>query len=415
MESNPVGCGYRFRVPDLSASSDADAPETGAYGKSRGQFFKQSRWNIPRLTGVKIPMKMKTKFLPFLFVLLSLVFILLTGCSQSQTSDGETGELDVTQAYQTVEARLTEAVAQTPEFTATVESTSTETATPAPTLPTTTPSAPTATFLPTFTHTPAVRCDQADAAYPSIDITIPDNTEIPAGQAFTKVWRVVNSGTCNWTANYKAIFVSGEQMSAPASVPITKPVAPGQSIDIEVTMVAPLDPGTYQGFWKLQNAQGEAFGIGPGGKNTFWVQIVVTAANTPTPTATSAPTPQTLVSGSASLNANVSLDFDTLQIGSGGADVLYQPITDGQTVSGHQLVPQAGATLGYFGSGQPTYAQCQNTSKGAGPIDLVSMGTGTYLCYFTNQGLNGWARIDALDTDGQVLTLTILTWAALQP
>lgn len=363
-------------------------------------------------------MKTKTNILSLRLLILGLIVIWLTACNQANTAADEPGKLDVTQAYQTIEARLTEAVAQTP-IPATVTQqadllTSTTTPSQAPTLQATTPAAPSATFLPTFTHTSATRCDKADAAYPSIDITIPDNAQIPAGQTFTKVWRVVNSGTCNWTAEYEAIFVSGDQMEAPDSVAISEPVAPGQSIDIDVTMIAPSEPGTYQGFWKLQNANGDEFGIGPNGNDTFWVQIVVTSANTVTPGPTAAPTPQTLVSGSVSLNANVSVDLDTLQLGTGGSDLTYQPITDGQTVSGHQLVPQAGATVGVFGVGQPTYGQCQNAGKSAAPIDLVANSSGTYLCYFTNQGLTGWAHIDTLDAENQVLTITVLTWAALQ-
>jgi hypothetical protein len=361
-------------------------------------------------------MKTKKYSHSLLFLILGLTIIWLTACSQSTVSGDGTGELDVTQAYQTIEARLTEAVAQTPKPATATQQAEQPTLTPSeePTLQATTPAAPTATFLPTSTHTPATSCDQADAAYPSIDITIPDNTEIPAGQAFTKVWRVVNSGTCNWTAEYEAFFVSGDQMEAPASVAISKPVAPGQSVDIDVTMIAPSEPGTYQGYWKLRNATGGEFGIGPNSTNTFWVQIVVTTAETATPGATAAPTPQTLVSGSVTLNANDGVDLDTLQLGTGGSDLTYQPITDGETVSGHQLVPQAGATAGVFGAGQPFYAQCQNAGKSAAPIDLLANGNGTYLCFFTNQGLTGWARIDALDAENQVLTITILTWAALE-
>ena len=352
--------------------------------------------------------KIKTYFL--LFMILSLTVLFLAGCGQA-ASNAEPGQLDVTQAYQTIEARLTEAVAQTP-IPPTVTSTPEILAASAtPTLePTQTSAAPTATKLPAVTQTPATSCDQADAAYPSIDITIPDDTQIPAGNSFTKVWRIVNTGTCNWTAEYSAVFVSGDQMSAPASVAISKPVGPGQSVDIDVTLVAPQEAGTYRGYWKLQNANGQQFGIGPGGKNSFWVQIVVTVADTPTPTATLAPTPQTLVSGSVTLNANDSLDLDTLQIG-GGADLIYLQVSDGITITGHQLSPLGGATAGVFGTAQPTYAQCKNAAKSAGPVD-ANANSGAYLCYLTDQGLTGWARIDALDTTNGTLSVTILTWAA---
>lgn len=368
---------------------------------------------------------MKTKIINKSLLLLILSFtIFLVGCNQSVTTTGkESGDLDVTQAYQTVDARLTQIVAQTP-----VPPTATNLPNPAaasptpgdvaaPEQPTVTvaPVDPTATFLPTFTHTPATRCDQAEAAYPSIDITIPDNTEIPAGNAFTKVWRVVNTGTCNWTAEYTAVFFSGDQMNAANEVPITEPVAPGQSIDIDVTMVAPLETGAYQGNWMLRNADGENFGIGPNANDSFWVRIVVVEADdTPTPTATVTlvPAPEVLVSGSVPLSASESVDLDTLQLNTGGSDLAYQQISSGSVISGHQLVPLSSVAVGIFGASQPSLGQCEAVGKSAAAIDLEATTMGTYFCYSTNQGLTGWGRLDSFDATNGTIALTVLTWAS---
>ncbi len=370
-------------------------------------------------------MKTKPITLSLLLLVVSITLFLLAGCSQPATTTGkDTGNLDVTQAYQTVDARLTQAVAQTPE-----PPTATHTADPAAatatpgdtalgqTTATAANSLPTATFFPTFTHTPAKRCDQAEAAYPSIDVTIPDNTEIPAGNSFTKVWRVVNSGTCNWTAEYSAIFFSGEQLSAPNEVKISKPVSPGQSIDIDVNMIAPQGTGAYQGNWMLRNADGETFGIGPNANDSFWVRIVVVAANhtpTPTPTATLAAAPKVLVSGSVPLGVDESVDLDTLQLNTGGADLAYQQISSGGAVSGHQLVPLSGAVVGVYGASQPAFSGCTAAGKSAAAIDLEATALGTYFCYTTNQGLTGWGRLDSLDADRGNIAVTVLTWAASQ-
>jgi hypothetical protein len=359
------------------------------------------------------PMKTKIFSLSILFLLLGLAMVILAGCNSPDAADSETpSELNATQAYQTVNAQLTKAVAQTPiPPTATslpdpqaASATPSQDASPEAT-PTATsiPVEPTETFLPTFTHTAATVCDQAAAAYPTIDITIPDDTEIPAGQAFTKVWRVVNTGTCNWTAEYTAIFVSGEQMQAPAEVNISEPVAPGQSVDIDVTMIAPSETGTYQGNWKLRNANGEEFGIGPSGNEEFWVRIVVVPGEAPTETPV--PTPQALVSGSVTLNAAQSVDLDTLQLDTAGSDLTYQ-----QADGGHQLSPLASVSLGVFGAGQPTFELCQSTATGAVSINLEATETGTYFCYITNQGLIGWVRLDTLDTENNYVNITILTW-----
>ena len=368
---------------------------------------------------------MKNK--PFLLtLLLALSLLFLSGCNLSSGGDAA-GQLDVTQAYQTVQARLTEAVAQTPApptATALPPDLALATATPGVTATsaqpaeTAAPAGPTATFLPTYTSTPATRCDAAAAAYPSIDITIPDDTEIPAGNTFTKVWRVVNTGTCNWTADYAAVFVSGDRMGAPDFVYIDQPVAPGQSVDIAVNLTAPLDPGTYRGDWKLQNANGEQFGIGPDGMGSFWVQIVVTASEPVTPTATVSPDPTEtpvpepapLLSGPVTLNANDNVDLDTLQLNAAGADLGYQVITLDENTS-HMLAPLDGASLGLFGGTQPTYAQCQGSGQSTLAINLSDYAAGTYFCYITNGGLLGWARLDGLDADNSLLNLTVLTWS----
>jgi hypothetical protein len=370
-----------------------------------------------------ITMKIKLSHLPLYFTILILAILSMAGCSFSaKDSESESGDLDITQAYQTVDAKLTQAVAATPLPPTQTNPPAPATATPTPDggtepgQPTAsgTPAGATATFLPTLTHTPASRCDIAGAAYPSIDITIPDDTEIPAGNIFTKVWRVVNMGTCNWTAEYAAVFFSGEQMKAEEAVYISQPVAPGQNLDIEVDMVAPLEPGTYQGNWMLRNADGDLFGIGPNGNDSFWVRIVVVEAeDTPTPTASPVPEPEILVRGGATLNIGEGLDLDTLLVNGSTADVAYQQISSGGAISGHYLVPLTGVAMGIFGDVEPTYGNCQAANKGSANIDLEAIASGTYFCYTTNQALIGWGRFDGLDAGNGVVTLAILTWAPL--
>ncbi len=106
------------------------------------------------------------------------------------------------------------------------------------------------------------------------DVTVPDNTAIPAGQQFVKTWRLRNTGTCTWDTSYSLIFVKGNNLGGPASVPISTTVAPGASINASVNLTAPAAAGTYKGNWQLRNGSGTAFGI-PTSDGTFWVQIVV--------------------------------------------------------------------------------------------------------------------------------------------
>jgi len=99
-----------------------------------------------------------------------------------------------------------------------------------------------------------------NAAYVA-DMSIPDHTQIQPGQAFSKIWRISNSGSCPWEEGTSLVFTRGFKLSAPDAVPVP-PTAPGGAADIGVQMVAPTDPGSYTGAWQLRNALGQFFGSG---------------------------------------------------------------------------------------------------------------------------------------------------------
>jgi hypothetical protein len=139
------------------------------------------------------------------------------------------------------------------------------------------PRAPTPTALsPSATPTPPACIDRAIFVH---DVTIADNTNITAGKAFEKVWRLRNAGTCTWTPSYTLTFTSGHSMGAPAAVPLPGTVAPGSTVDLKVKLVAPANIGTYRGNWFLKNPDGKLFGIGEKADKPFWVQIIVGPLN----------------------------------------------------------------------------------------------------------------------------------------
>jgi hypothetical protein len=135
------------------------------------------------------------------------------------------------------------------------------------------------------------------------DVTVPDGTDFTPGQAFVKTWRLRNSGTTTWTVDYQLAFIRGAQMGAPAAVPLSGTVAPGQTADISVNMIAPTALGNQVAFWQLQNAQGVLFGGGAEANEPVYVQIdVVPAGSTPGAVSTGAP-------GSLSVTStNISID-----------------------------------------------------------------------------------------------------------
>jgi hypothetical protein len=109
------------------------------------------------------------------------------------------------------------------------------------------------------------------------DVTIPDDTVFASGTAFVKTWRIRNSGTCDWTAGFSLVFVSGDQMGGEATVAVP-PTAAGSTADLSVHLTAPSSPGTYRGNWRVQSDEGLAFG------SIVYVQIVVAGAATEEPT-----------------------------------------------------------------------------------------------------------------------------------
>jgi hypothetical protein len=74
------------------------------------------------------------------------------------------------------------------------------------------------------------------------------------GQAFTKIWRLTNAGTCTWTSSYKVTFDRNNGMGKPTGYTqsLGAIVPPGQSVDISVDLTAPVANGTYRGDWSLR-------------------------------------------------------------------------------------------------------------------------------------------------------------------
>jgi hypothetical protein len=92
------------------------------------------------------------------------------------------------------------------------------------------------------------------------DVTIPDNTPVPAGQPFTKTWRLRNSGPCAWDLGYTFAFVDRDALGAPASV-LVGPAATGATFEVSVPFVAPAAAGVYTSTWQLRNPDGKLFGV----------------------------------------------------------------------------------------------------------------------------------------------------------
>lgn len=192
--------------------------------------------------------------------------MLLSACGSVTPS---TPTLDInaiyTAAAQTVIVELTQtasASSPTPEATATGSL-------PPPT------TTPLITRTPQLQPTPLVgvsptqvSCDNLSFDPLTVDVNIPDGTQMSPGQDFIKTWRIRNTGTCPWGAGYGLVFGYGTKMDG-QPVAFTVTVNPGEEVEVSVHFKAPNNPGEYLSSWRVANAAGSPFG------KFFYVKISV--------------------------------------------------------------------------------------------------------------------------------------------
>ncbi len=109
------------------------------------------------------------------------------------------------------------------------------------------------------TSSTAVGC--ADSVFYA-DITIPDGTTEKPGTAFTKIWRMKNTGTCKWGEGFKFAFAYGSRMGG-GDFTFTREydfVPTGGTKDLGIKLTAPSVPNAYTGCWKMQTDSGYWFG-----------------------------------------------------------------------------------------------------------------------------------------------------------
>ncbi len=143
------------------------------------------------------------------------------------------------------------------------------------------------------------------------DVSVPDNTVFEPGESFEKVWRLENTGDCEWNENYALAFVDGDQLDEDGLglqlLGVT--VAPGETVDIAVKMIAPEEDGVYTSYWQMANDEDALFG------DEFYVKIVV---GTPPEGETPAPageTPPPVSAPIPGIGEVITLDDGTLVYG----------------------------------------------------------------------------------------------------
>ncbi len=245
--------------------------------------------------------------------LLLMALVSACGAKATPTPTALSVEAVYTAAFQTLMAQQATQQALTPP-----------TSTPLP--PTGLPTlALTAAPLPTFAFTTPTpggaiggggtgACD--NSAFVA-DVTIPDNSTINPGKAFTKTWQLLNNGTCTWDTTYKLAFLSGDQMGG-TTTPLTSSVGPGSSLNISVKLTAPTTNGTYKGVWQMQNGSNQNFGVQP----YVLIKVGGGATATPGPSPTAGATCSSTCT--ITISANV-VDFRVTISGKAGATACNVP------------------------------------------------------------------------------------------
>ncbi len=138
------------------------------------------------------------------------------------------------------------------------------------------------------------------------DVTVPDNTVMTRGEKFTKTWRFLNNGKCNWSG-YIIAFFAGDRMGTPDSASVPQTDA-GKTVDVSIELTAPSVDGAYTGFYVLKNAKGETLSIGT--EQAFWLKILIgNVAAAPVSTPSSSGTPVPTPKGPASCNYSTSSSY----------------------------------------------------------------------------------------------------------
>jgi hypothetical protein len=215
--------------------------------------------------------------------LIGVVFVIsLSACGSPEPSAPTP---DVNEIVQQVAATIQMGYTQTAMAMPTATDTPEPTITPIPSL-TLEPliiATPTLAFTPTLSGPTPLPINPATAngcynAALVADVTVPAGTSYKAGDTFTKTWRLINTGTCDWTSDFKITYAGGNLFGSDTTK-IRKRVPVGGIADISLDMEAPSgSSGTVISNWQMATDAGSLFGP------VLTVSIILPGSN---PTATS--------------------------------------------------------------------------------------------------------------------------------
>lgn len=100
-----------------------------------------------------------------------------------------------------------------------------------------------------------------------------DVTKVFVGQPFKKSWLVRNDSTTVWPESCSLVPVSQscQDLSTPPESPIVGDVSPGEEATVSVDLIAPLQQGMFEGYWRVRDSTHRRFG------QRLWTKVMVVA------------------------------------------------------------------------------------------------------------------------------------------
>ncbi len=210
----------------------------------------------------------KKRTLSVVGLLLSL--LLSAACSPTVLTSTPTMDLNPfrTEVAATVLAQVSRDLALTPSITPHPNPTATS-------LPTATPALTASPTVDPTSGTPTVATEN-HAQW--VSQSVADDTIFAPGDTFTMSWRLKNTGSSTWTADYMLRYYSGDTFGASKEIIIGEEVPPGGEIEISVAMKAPAKAGSYRSDWVMSSGDRANF------KEPIFLKIKVVVPVTPTAT-----------------------------------------------------------------------------------------------------------------------------------
>jgi hypothetical protein len=204
-------------------------------------------------------------------LLIIVLSILMVSCGSRPTPE-PTVDVNVlaTNAAQTIEARFTETAlakpTDTPQPTYTPVSYTPTTSSAPITLPTAGTGG--SVSIPTIAQQPTAIVNLPTATLSAVgdkavwaDQSIKDGTHFAPGESADLTWYITNVGTTTWTTDYSVRFFTGTNFAKAGNTRyyLPKPVAPQETGQVTIDIVAPTTPGEYKMAWVLSNAEDHNF------------------------------------------------------------------------------------------------------------------------------------------------------------